>query len=230
MSESSSFLEQRNKAFNEEVYSRPRHKHEESFVIVGEDVKNDAFKATWGGKTPADVQRENEGTVNKLFEEPQEIGRVFEPSGEKLEEKKALTRDSVKSMVDAGGVFEKQDKLDEQPRFSETPNKRLDNIDWDAFYDESDTMDPNQRHLSRQPTKFEDVKFYYHDTKDTVAEVKGFDQNSLDNNSTKTIGIEPETLDRLKKEIDEKEKAHNNEIKHHDTIKGPSLPSMDFVK
>lgn len=221
-------INKRNEMFRE-VHPAGPATHEKTFVTVDESVYNGAFTATQG-KTLADVQRENEGTVNKLFEEPQEIGRVFEPSGEKLEEKKALTRDSVKSMVDAGGVFEKQDKLDEQPRFSETPNKRLDNIDWDAFYDESDTMDPKQPHLSRQPTKFEDLKIEYYDTKDTVAEVKGFDQNSLDNNSTKTIGIEPETLDRLKKEIDEKEKAHNNEIKHHDTIKGPSLPSMDFVK
>ena len=219
MSESSSFLDQRNEAFRE-VHSGPT-KNDFS-VKVDESVYREAM-------TLKDAQEKNRQTVDDLFKQ-EEIGRVFEPSGEKLEEKKALTRDSVKSMVDAGGVFEKQDKLDEQPRFSETPNKRLDNIDWDAFYDESDTMDPNQRHLSRQPTKFEDVKFYYHDTKDTVAEVKGFDQNSLDNNSTKTIGIESETLDRLKKEIDEKEKAHNNEIKHHDTIKGPSLPSMDFVK
>ena len=193
MSESSSFLEQRNKAFNEEVYSRPRHKHEESFVIVGEDVKNDAFKATWEGKTPADVQRENEGTVNKLFEEPQEIGRVFEPSGEKLEEKKALTSDSVKSKVNTGGVFEKQDKLDEQPRFSETPNKRLGNIDWEAFYDESDTMDPKQPHLSRQPTKFEDAKIEYHDTKDTVAGVKGLDPKDIDDlKKEQTNKLEPE--------------------------------------
>ena len=193
MSESSSFLEQRNKAFNEEVYSRPRHKHEESFVIVGEDVKNDAFKATWEGKTPADVQRENEGTVNKLFEEPQEIGRVFEPSGEKLEEKKALTSDSVKSKVNTGGVFEKQDKLDEQPRFSETTNKRLGNIDCEAFYDESDTMDPKQPHLSRQPTKFEDVKIEYHDTKDTVAGVKGLDPKDIDDlKKEQTNKLEPE--------------------------------------
>lgn len=218
-------VEKWNDAF-ERVYTGPTQRASSIRVDVGDE----AFKATWGGKTLADVQRENEGTVNDLFKPQEKIGKVFEESGEKLEEKKALTRDSVKSMVDAGGVFEKQDKLDEQPRFSETPNKRLDNIDWDAFYDESDTMYPEQHHLSRQPTKFEDVKFYYHDTKDTVAEVKGFDQNSLDNNSIKTIGIESETLDRLKKEIDEKEKAHNNEIKHHDTIKGPSLPSMDFVK
>lgn len=209
MSESSSFLEQRNKAFNEEVYSRPRHKHEESFVIVGEDIKNDAFKATWGGKTPADVQRENEGTVNKLFEPQKEdiIGRVFEESGKKLEEKeKALTRDSVKSMVDAGGVFEKQDKLDEQPRFSETPNKGLGNIDWDAFYDESDTMDPNQPHLSRQPTRFEDVKVYYHDIKDTVTGVKGLD---------------PKDIDDLKKQIDKLEV----EKKDGPTMSGPSTHS-----
>ena len=221
-------INKRNEMFRE-VHPAGPATHEKTFVTVDESVYNGAFTATQG-KTLADVQRENEKTVNDLFKPQEEIGSVFEPSGEKLEEKKSLTRDSVKSMVDAGGVFEKQDKLDEQPRFSETPNKRLDNIDWDAFYDESDTMYPEQHHLFRQPTKFEDVKFYYHDTKDTVAEVKGFDQNSLDNNSIKTIGIEPETLDRLKKEIDEKEKAHNNEIKHHDTIKGPSLPSMDFVK
>ena len=210
--------------FNNEVYPGPTQR---KFSIRVDDPKGIAFEATQG-MTRKEFEDQNRKAVDELFKEP-EIGSVFEPSGKKNEEK-ALPSDNTKSMVDTGGVFEKQDKLDEQPRFSETPNKRLGNIDWDAFYDESDTMDHNQRHLSRQPTKFEDVKFYYHDTKDTVAEVKGFDQNSLDNNSTKAIGIEPETLDRLKKEIDEKEKAHNNEIKHHDTIKGPSLPSMDFVK
>ena len=213
-------INKRNEMFRE-VHPAGPATHEKTFVTVDESVYREAM-------TLKDVQEKNRQTVDDLFKQ-EEIGSVFERDENKLKEK-ALTSGNAKSMVDTGGVFEKQDKLDEQPRFSETPNKRLDNIDWDAFYDESDTMDPNQRHLSRQPTKFEDVKFYYHDTKDTVAEVKGFDQNSLDNNSTKTIGIEPETLDRLKKEIDEKEKAHNNEIKHHDTIKGPSLPSMDFVK
>lgn len=181
-------VEKWNDAF-ERVYPGPTQRASSIRVDVGDE----AFKATWGGKTPADVQKENEGTVNKLFEEPQEIGRVFEPSGEKLEEKKALTRDSVKSMVDAGGVFEKQDKLDEQPRFSETPNKRLDNIDWEAFYDESDTMDPKQPHLSRQPTKFEDVKIEYHDTKDTVAGVKGLDPKDIDDlKKEQTNKLEPE--------------------------------------
>lgn len=180
-----------------------------TFVTVDESVYNGAFTATQG-KTLADVQRENEGTVNKLFEEPQEIGRVFEPSGEKLEEKKALTRDSVKSMVDAGGVFEKQDKLDEQPRFSETPNKRLDNIDWDAFYDESDTMDPKQPHLSRQPTKFEDLKIEYYDTKDNVG-VKGLDQTVLNN---------------LKEQIDK----DNNKKEMDPTMSGPKFLIPDMVK
>ena len=194
-----------NDAF-ERVYPGPTQRASSIRVDVGDE----AFKATWGGKTLADVQRENEGTVNKLFEEPQEIGRVFEPSGEKLEEKKALTRDSVKSMVDAGGVFEKQDKLDEQPRFSETPNKRLDNIDWDAFYDESDTMDPKQPHLSRQPTKFEDVKIEYHDTKDNVG-VKGLDQTVLNN---------------LKEQIDK----DNNKKEMDPTMSGPKFLIPDMVK
>lgn len=183
-------VEKWNDAF-ERVYPGPTQRASSIRVDVGDE----AFKATWGGKTLADVQRENEGTVNKLFKEPQEIGRVFEPSGEKLEEKKALTRDSVKSMVDAGGVFEKQDKLDEQPRFSETPNKGLDNvnIDWEAFYDESDTMDPKQPHLSRQPTKFEDIKIEYHDTKDTVAGVKGLDPKDIDDlKKEQTNKLEPE--------------------------------------
>lgn len=198
-------VEKWNDAF-ERVYPGPTQRASSIRVDVGDE----AFKATWGGKTLADVQRENEGTVNKLFEEPQEIGRVFEPSGEKLEEKKALTSDSVKSMVDTGGVFEKQDKLDEQPRFSETPNKRLDNIDWDAFYDESDTMDPKQPHLSRQPTKFEDLKIEYYDTKDNVG-VKGLDQTVLNN---------------LKEQIDK----DNNKKEMDPTMSGPKFLIPDMVK
>lgn len=200
-------INKRNEMFRE-VHPAGPATHEKTFVTVDESVYNGAFTATQG-KTPADVQRENEQTVNDLFKPQEKIGKVFEESGKKLEEKKALTRDSVKSMVDAGGVFEKQDKLDEQPRFSETPNKRLDNIDWDAFYDESDTMDPNQRHLSRQPTKFEDVKFYYHDTKDTVAEVKGIDQKVLD-----SLKDQVDKLDNNKKEA---------ELKNRDeaTMSGP---------
>lgn len=251
-------INKRNEMFRE-VHPAGPTTHEESFVIVGEDIKNDAFKATWGGKTPADVQKENDQTVNALFDQAskendigsvfekreknvvsdedfertygmtkeeayersldyinkmaekekinkeKEIGRVFEKDEKELE-KKALTSDNTKSMVETGGVFEKQDKLDEQPRFSETPNKRLDNIDWDAFYDESDTMDPKQPHLSRQPTKFEDVKVYYHDTKDTVTGVKGLD---------------PKDIDDLKKQIDKLEV----EKKDGPTMSGPTTHS-----
>lgn len=55
-------------------------------------------------------------------------------------------------------------------------------------------------------------------------------KDSLDANSTKSSGIDSETLDRLRKEIDERENTHYTEFKNHDTIKGPSLPSMDFIK
>lgn len=55
-------------------------------------------------------------------------------------------------------------------------------------------------------------------------------KDSLDANSTKSSGIDSETLDRLRKEIDERENTHDTEFKNHDTIKGPSLPSMDFIK
>ena len=198
-------IRKRNDAF-EEVYPGP--KHEEVSVKVHESVSDEAFKATWG-MTRKEFEDQNRKAVDDLFKEPEEIGRVFEPSGGKLEEK-ALASDNVKSnvksMVDTGGVFEKQDKLDEQPRFSETPNKRLGNIDWDAFYDESDTMDPNQPHLSRQPTRFEDVKVYYHDIKDTVTGVKGLD---------------PKDIDNLKKQIDKLEV----EKKDGPTMSGPSTHS-----
>lgn len=195
-------LEKWNDAFNNKVYPGPTQR--DSSIRV--DVGDEAFKATWEGKTPADVQKENERTVNDLFKEKEEkIGRVFERDENNLKEK-ALASGNAKSMVDAGGVFEKQDKLDEQPRFSETPNKGLGNIDWDAFYDESDTMDPNQPHLSRQPTRFEDVKVYYHDTKDTVTGVKGLD---------------PKDIDDLKKQIDKLEV----EKKDGPTMSGPSTHS-----
>lgn len=55
-------------------------------------------------------------------------------------------------------------------------------------------------------------------------------KDSLDANSTKSSGIDSETLDRLRKEIDERENTHDAEFKNHDTIKGPSFPSMDFIK
>ena len=196
-------INKRNEMFRE-VHPAGPATHEKTFVTVDESVYNGAFTATQG-KTLADVQRENEQTVNDLFKPQEKIGKVFEESGKKLEEK-ALTSDNAKSMVNAGGVFEKQDKLDEQPRFSETPNKGLGNIDWDAFYDESDTMDPNQPHLSRQPTRFEDVKVYYHDTKDTVTGVKGLD---------------PKDIDDLKKQIDKLEV----EKKDGPTMSGPSTHS-----
>lgn len=84
MGESSSFIDKRNEAFNEGVY--PGHKHEEAFVIVGEDIRNDAFTATQG-KTQKDIQRENERTVDDLFKPQDEIGSVFETRDKKLEEK-----------------------------------------------------------------------------------------------------------------------------------------------
>lgn len=80
--ESSSFMKERNDAFNNEVHSGPM---KNDYSIRVDDPKGIAFEATHG-KTLADVQRENEDTVNKLFE-PDEIGSVFETREKKLEEK-----------------------------------------------------------------------------------------------------------------------------------------------
>lgn len=92
MSESSSFLEQRNEAFRE-VHSGPT-KNDFS-VKVDESVYREAM-------TLKDVQDKNRQAVDDLFKEPEEIGSVFE-KGEKLEEK-ALTsdKDEVKTVSNNG--------------------------------------------------------------------------------------------------------------------------------
>ena len=76
MSESSSFLDQRNEAFRE-VHSGPT-KNDFS-VKVDESVYREAM-------TLKDVQDKNRQAVDDLFKEPEEIGSVFE-KGQKLEEK-----------------------------------------------------------------------------------------------------------------------------------------------
>ena len=91
MSESSSFLEQRNEAFRE-VHSGPT-KNDFS-VKVDESVYREAM-------TLKDVQEKNRQTVDALFE-PEEIGSVFE-KGEKLEEKSlANDKEDIKSLTNNG--------------------------------------------------------------------------------------------------------------------------------
>ena len=76
-------INKRNEMFRE-VHPAGPATHEKAFVTVDESVYNGAFTATQG-KTLADVQRENEQTVDDLFKQ-EEIGSVFE-KGQKLEEK-----------------------------------------------------------------------------------------------------------------------------------------------
>lgn len=92
MSESSSFLEQRNEAFRE-VHSGPT-KNDFS-VKVDESVYREAM-------TLKDVQDKNRQAVDDLFKEPEEIGSVFE-KGQKLEEK-ALSneKNDIKSTTNNG--------------------------------------------------------------------------------------------------------------------------------
>lgn len=92
MSESSSFLEQRNEAFRE-VHSGPT-KNDFS-VKVDESIYREAM-------TLKDVQDKNRQAVDDLFKEPEEIGSVFE-KGEKLEEKSlANDKDEVKTVSNNG--------------------------------------------------------------------------------------------------------------------------------
>lgn len=92
MSESSSFLEQRNEAFRE-VHSGPT-KNDFS-VKVDESVYREAM-------TLKDVQDKNRQAVDDLFKEPEEIGSVFE-KGEKLEEKAlANNKEDTKTVTNNG--------------------------------------------------------------------------------------------------------------------------------
>lgn len=91
MSESSSFLDQRNEAFRE-VHSGPT-KNDFS-VKVDESVYREAM-------TLKDAQEKNRQTVDDLFKQ-EEIGSVFE-KGQKLEEK-ALSneKNDIKSTTNNG--------------------------------------------------------------------------------------------------------------------------------
>lgn len=133
MSESSSFLEQRNEAFRE-VHPGPT-KNDFS-VKVDESVYREAM-------TLKDVQRKNEETVNALFEKESkqdEIGSVFE-KGQKLEEKVSNERDDVKPTANKG--------ID-----SPTSNNGLDPKDIDALKKELSDQEKGMKGPSEPSLNF----------------------------------------------------------------------------
>ena len=93
-------INKRNEMFRE-VHPAGPATHEKTFVTVDESVYNGAFTATQG-KTLADVQRENEQTVNDLFKPQDEIGSVFETREKKLEEKISNDKEDIKSVTNNG--------------------------------------------------------------------------------------------------------------------------------
>jgi hypothetical protein len=93
-------INKRNEMFREVHPAEPA-THEKTFVTVDESVYNGAFTATQG-KTLADVQRENEQTVNDLFKPQDEIGSVFETREKKLEEKISNERNDFKPTSNNG--------------------------------------------------------------------------------------------------------------------------------
>ena len=93
-------INKRNEMFRE-VHPAGPATHEKTFVTVDESVYNGAFTATQG-KTLADVQRENEQTVNDLFKPQDEIGSVFETREKKLEEKISNERNDFKPTSNNG--------------------------------------------------------------------------------------------------------------------------------
>ena len=93
-------INKRNEMFRE-VHPAGPATHEKTFVTVDESVYNGAFTATQG-KTLADVQRENEQTVNDLFKPQDKIGSVFETREKKLEEKISNERNDFKPISNNG--------------------------------------------------------------------------------------------------------------------------------
>ena len=110
-------MNERNDAFNNEVYPGP--KHEKAFITV-DDPNGIAFEATHG-KTLADVQRENEDTVNKLFE-PDEIGSVFEkPQYPDLKDGLTEVKGIDQKVLDS--LKDQVDKLDNNKKEVELKNR-----------------------------------------------------------------------------------------------------------
>ena len=130
MSESSSFLEQRNEAFRE-VHSGPT-KNDFS-VKVDESVYREAM-------TLKDVQDKNRQAVDDLFKEPEEIGSVFE-KGQKLEEKVSNEKDDVKPTANKG--------ID-----SPTSNNGLDPKDIDALKKELSDQEKGMKGPSEPSLNF----------------------------------------------------------------------------
>ena len=134
-------INKRNEMFRE-VHPAGPATHEKTFVTVDESVYNGAFTATQG-KTLADVQRENEETVNALFEKESkqdEIGSVFE-KGQKLEEKVSNERDDVKPTANKG--------ID-----SPTSNNGLDPKDIDALKKELSDQEKGMKGPSEPSLNF----------------------------------------------------------------------------
>lgn len=116
MSESSSFLEQRNEAFRE-VHSGPT-KNDFS-VKVDESVYREAM-------TLKDVQDKNRQAVDDLFKEPEEIGSVFE-KGQKLEEKtlsheKNEIKPTTNNGIDSNVVDTLKRELSDQHKMIQQPS------------------------------------------------------------------------------------------------------------
>lgn len=111
MSESSSFLDQRNEAFRE-VHSGPT-KNDFS-VKVDESVYREAM-------TLKDVQEKNRQTVDDLFKQ-EEIGSVFE-KGQKLEEKDGLTEVKGIDQKVLDNLRDQVDKLDSSKKEAELKNR-----------------------------------------------------------------------------------------------------------
>ena len=117
MSESSSFMKERNDAFNNEVHPGP--KHEKAFITV-DDSRGIAFEATQG-MTREDLQRKNEQAVDDLFKQ-EEIGSVFEkPQYPDLKDGLTEVKGIDQKVLDS--LKDQVDKLDNNKKEAELKNR-----------------------------------------------------------------------------------------------------------
>ena len=91
-------MNERNDAFNNEVYSGPTQR---KFSIRVDDPRGIAFEATQG-MTRKEFEEKNRQAVDDLFKPQDEIGSVFETREKKLEEKISNEKNEVKSTNNNG--------------------------------------------------------------------------------------------------------------------------------
>ena len=226
--------------------------HEKTFVTVDESVYNGAFTATQG-KTLADVQRENEQTVNDLFKPQEKIGKVLEKRAESNKNflktwgiskddfydqtMKYLKdhREEFKQIQEAREFVEKHEKYEREQESART-FKETWGMSKEEMYEknlaEVRASDKTEQALNKMATILDKTEI---DQEEIGSVFEKPQYPDLKDGLTEVKGIDQKVLDNLRDQVD---KLDNNkkeaELKNRDeaTMSGPKGHSstLDMLK